>query len=420
MPTQGSWHTMDQQKSEMMRRTNPSERQIRCAAWLALVCLLAAAAGLPAMHAEAELATTSRQVHQLYLPSIRSPHRLYLSLFCAPGSGGGGEARTQRVSANPLPLDAGAALGLVTRYGENLQLNGQPYTFVGTNVSYLAGPYFPQEKMEEAISFLAVSGVQAIRVWVEPWCDLGRVERMLDLGRKYDVRFILTLQDFFGQQDGWWFKAKYKTKDLPHIRRIVPRFADRPEVLMWELMNEPTCPAEDADRACWDALYHWAQVTSQEVKRLDPCHLVSVGTQRAGFDERAIDTFRRLHALDTIDIVSVHAQGGKVAKGERQLERDIAHELGKPIFFGEVGLRGHDKQCQPLSAKVLQQRAQAIAEDIQQSREAGIDGYLLWQYACGAVDTGSHIEYFCGVFDYFADDPVWEVTRAATSERPRF
>jgi len=43
----------------------------------------------------------------------------------------------------------------VTRRGENQQLDGRPYAFVGTNVSYLAGPFFPEEKMEEVISLLA-------------------------------------------------------------------------------------------------------------------------------------------------------------------------------------------------------------------------------------------------------------------------
>jgi hypothetical protein len=305
-----------------------------------------------------------------------------------------------------------APSGYVTRHGESLMLDGQPYTFVGTNVSYLAGPFFPEEKAEEIISFLAGTSVQVIRVWVEPWCDLDRVKRMLDLGQQYHVRFILTLQDFYGQQDGYWFKAKYKTKDLPHIRNIVPRFANRPEVLMWELMNEPTCPAEDADRACWEALYQWARVTSQEVKRLDPYHLVSAGMQRAGFDERAINTFRDIHALDTIDVVSVHAQGGKVAKGERQLERDMAQELGKPIYFGEVAIRGHDEGCKPLPNDALQKRAQFIADDLKGARDAGLDGYLLWQFAYGSVDVGGgHMQHYCGVFDYSSDDPVWDLIR---------
>jgi hypothetical protein len=159
---------------------------------------------------------------------------------------------------------------------------------------------------------------------------------MLDLGSQYGIRFILTLQDFYGKTDGWWFKEEFKSKDLPHIGNIVGLFGSRPEVLMWELMNEPSCPAEDADSACWDALHRWAEVSSAEIKRMDPNHLVSAGTYRAGFEKHAIDTFHGIQALDTIDAVSVHGTGGKLTLGEREMERAIAAELDKPFYFGEV------------------------------------------------------------------------------------
>jgi len=311
-----------------------------------------------------------------------------------------------------LRSSRGQDSAFVTRVGEDLQLDGRPYTFVGINVSYLAGPFFPEEKTEEIISHLAAAGVQVIRVWVEPGCALDRVERMLDLGGRYGIRFILTLQDFYGKEDGWWFKNKYKAVDLPHIRKIVPRFAHRPEIVMWELMNEPTCPPKDANRACWDALYNWAKVTSEEVKSLDPNHLVSLGTHRAGFDRAAVDSFRRIHALPTVDVISMHHGVGHVPEEELS----IAHELGKPIYWGEATMRGLEENCRPISHVRLEQRALAVGEAIELSMEAGVDGYLLWQYAFGGVDMGSHTQYFCGVFDYFANDPVWEVIRTATSD----
>jgi hypothetical protein len=397
----------------MNHGNNSSRDRLNTVVWVVMACLLLAGLRLSAARAEKQAPRAAAHTYQLYIPISQAPLRRFLPLFGGPAPGqqlSATEGRAQSVLQQSTML---APPCYVTRQGENLMLDGQPYTFVGTNVSYLAGPFFPEDKTEEIISFLAGTGVQVIRVWVEPWCDLDRVERMLDLGQRYNVRFILTLQDFYGHQDGYWFKTKYKTRDLPHIRSIVPRFANRPEVLMWELMNEPTCPAPDANRVCWEALFQWARVTSQEVKRLDPHHLVSAGMQRAGFDERAINTFRDIHALDTIDVVGVHAQGGKVAKGERQLERDMAHELGKPIYFGEVAIRGHDEGCKPLPDGALQKRARAIAEDLKATRQTGLDGYLLWQFAYGSVDVGGgHIQHYCGVFDYFPHDPVWDVIKA--------
>jgi hypothetical protein len=395
-------------KGRMMRKANQAYK----AGTLALVSiLLLASIVLSVTHAQQSPSSPISQDYRAYLPLVQRQQRfeVFVPLCVA-----------DLPSPTHLPLhqprmssfDSGLR-GFVTRRGENLELDGQPYRFVGVNAAYLAGPWFPEDRAEEVIAFLAQAGVQVIRVWVQPWCSLDRVERMLDLGSKYNVRFILTLQDFYGNEDGWWFKEKYKTIDLPHIRSIVPLFADRPEIVMWELMNEPTCPWRDANPACWEALYHWAQETSQEVKRLDPNHLVSVGTQRAGFDEQAIEAFRRIHALDTIDAISVHGEVGKLHQGEMRKELAIAHELGKPIYFGEMNMRGHKENCEPLPGDALQRRAQAIADDIPQCFEAGVDGYLLWEFAYGGVKTDNHTTYFCSVFGYFANDPVWEMLKKA-------
>jgi mannan endo-1,4-beta-mannosidase len=391
----------------MRDRSNAPSSRISALAGL-LVVVLAIGLALPSVRLQSWFAAA-----ELYLPVMRQAHRLYLPPgMPSPTAGGQGERQTL---FGPALLTAlGGRSGFVTRLGEELQLNGRPYTFVGANASYLASPFFPATRMEEVIATLAARGSEVIRVWTEPWCDLDRVEEMLDLGGQYGVRFILTLQDFYGRTDGYWFKEEFKTKGLPHIRRIVPRFAGRPEILMWELMNEPTCPAEDADRACWEALCHWAQITSQEIKKLDANHLVAAGTQRAGFEPQAIEAFRRIHALSTIDIVSVHGQAGKLGRGERELERSIAQELGKPIYFGEVYRRGMDDRCQTLPQATLQERAAAIASDLEQLTATGIDGYLLWQYAYGTVelDDGT-TQHFCGVYDYGDDDPAWEILLGA-------
>ncbi len=365
-------------------------------------------ASLCAAKAQSSLPAAPPEMHTVFLPLVAQPWTLYQPLAGSSVSDSPTVAVARPALAARL-LGARQPSAFVQRKGENLVLNGEPYSFVGTNAYYLAGPFFPEEYMADVIATLAARGVEVIRVFTEPWCDLGRVERMLDLGGQYGIRFILTLQDFYGKTDGWWFKEEYKTKGLPHIHNIVSLFANRPEILMWELMNEPLCPAQDADKACWEALYHWAQVTSEEVKRLDPNHLVSAGTYRAGFDALAIETFRRIQALDTIDLVSVHGEGGKLAAGERQMERGLARELGKPIYFGEVQITGLDKQCQPLSEGALQERAEAITADLKVLEDLGIDGYLLWQYAYGGVDMGTHMQYFCGALEYFADDPAWQV-----------
>jgi mannan endo-1,4-beta-mannosidase len=388
--------------------------------WIVLVLTLAlvGAAISPTAGAQPRWQTPFPPGSWIWLPQVwRAPYLTYVPIVQTEVPGEPLALPPAADHADDVPATAAGAAatgqpaptGFVTRAGENLQLNGQPYTFVGVNASYLAGPFFPEANAEQVVSFLARSGVQVIRVWVEPWCDLERVERLLDLGKKYDVRFILTLQNFFNNESGSWFRGLYVTRDLPHIHSIVTLFADRPEILAWELMNEPTCPPKDSGSNCWDALVHWAEVTSQAIKQLDPNHLVSIGTQRGGFDARALDAFRRMHALDTVDLVSIHCEATKLPQQEYAQELAIAHELNKPVFFGEVYLAGRPGNGSPAAKDALARRAEAIAASIQRSREAGIDGYLLWQYGYGPADVTNPL-------DYYADDPVWEVMRAARQE----
>ena len=41
------------------------------------------------------------------------------------------------------------------------------------------------------------------------------------------------------------------------------------------------------------------------------------------------------------------------------------------------------------------------------------DGGHTWQYAYGSVGRGTdQVQHYCGVFDYFDDDPVWNVIKA--------
>jgi hypothetical protein len=399
-------HTVNRKRSENSVRILHFVGRVRLLLTLgAVVALLLS--GLAEIGAQTGTGYTS------YLPLFSNPSvtQLNLPLFLsdAPVDGAGlgvsGPVIASALSMLPAP-------GWVTSQGEQLMVDGSPFAFVGTNVSYLAGPFFPEDRMAGVMAQLAESGVTVVRVWVEPWCDLTRLGRLLDLGRFHGIRFILTLQDFYGQTNGDWFRGRYERVDLPHIRTIVPMFADRPEILMWELMNEPVCLWNDAEQDCWDALIVWAQVTSTEIKRLDSRHLISAGTLDARFDARAQDAFRRIHALDTIDVVSVHRKVG----GLPTLEMAIAHELGKPIFFGEIHAPGHDESCQPLPNGALERRAAEVAADWNRSRVAGVDGYLLWQYAYGPVDMGSHTQYFCGILDYYSDDPVWELLRAETGE----
>jgi hypothetical protein len=321
-------------------------------------------------------------------------------------------APSQSQSANtstPEPSPAPCA-HLVTRQGDQLMLDGAPFSFVGVNVSYLLHDYFPEAQAPQILKFLSESGVTVIRIWLYPGHDYDRAERLLDLGAKYDIRFVVTLVNYYYDKGAWWFDPMHYTKTyLPHVRKVVSRFRGRPEILAWELMNEPNC-STDTTGACPGNMVRWAKTVSEEIKALDPCHLITTGTIRI---DPTREHYRNLHALPTIDIVSIH----KAADLWLEKEIAVAKALNKPVLIGEVYARGYDKGCNQLYDGAFQDRLEVVREDMAKAWQAGVDGYLLWQYGHGRLVVGDQVQHYCGGYDYLEGDPIWELLQKATVPR---
>jgi len=294
--------------------------------------------------------------------------------------------------------------GIVTRAGAHLTLDGKPFRFLGTNSAYFMEPYFPESEIAPILAFIGDTFPNAVlRLWVFPGWDLDRLGRVLDAGAEHGVRFLITLDDYHRGKSEHWFQSTFRMEYLPHVKAVVKRFRGHPAVMGWELMNEPTCGPEGFSQGCLDAEYGWVKETSEVIKALDPCRPVSVGT--TGYLWGSVpdrDNFRRMHALPSVDLVSIHKQ---VGSEEKEIV-DLARDLGKPWFFGEVYYQAYDDACRPIRSEILGERANAVAADIRKSLDAGASGYLLWQYAAGPVDMGGRIQWFCGWYEYFRDDPT--------------
>lgn len=358
---------------------------------LGLVTLLALAVGLSVWWPSVEAAPG-----EIISPAPVTP--------TATDTSGPLPAPTEPTPASAPAVPPGDCRGIVVRSGDRLTLDGKEFRFLGTNAAYLLESYFPEREIEPILAFLGETFPNAVlRVWLLPGFDLGRFERVLDIGGKYGVRFVVTLDDYYRDKGEWWFQSTFRADYLPHVKRVVARFRDRPEIVVWELMNEPGCGKEGDSSSCLDAEYGWVRETSEAIKALDPCRPVSVGTIGATpWSPAGMDNFRRMHALPSVDIVSVHKEVEKEIVDESR----IARELGKPYFVGEAYYRVYDDRCQPIRTELPEVRADAVEMDIRRSLENGASGYLLWQYAAGPVDMGDQIQWFCGWYDYFRDDPT--------------
>jgi len=295
----------------------------------------------------------------------------------------------------------------VVRTGDKLTFNGREIRLIGMNVAYILEDWFPESEWEKILSFLSSSG-NTIRIPVFPKHardgGLDRVERLIRLGGKYDLRFIIVLDSYmaadYPTKNEGWFRSGYQDEYMDHLRSVVTRLRDYPEVALWQLMGEPSCSPEGGRRSCYNALVEWARVASEEIKRLDPCRPVAVGMISVGGPQpQGEEAWRRMHAFPSIDAVTVHIWTN--VWYERELR--IADELNLPVLYTEVYHRAYKKNGRLLHKGILEERSPLIEEFMQQSFDEGVDGIVLWQY----IHEG-----YCGELDYDQSDPVWKVLRS--------
>jgi hypothetical protein len=300
----------------------------------------------------------------------------------------------------------------VVRTGDKLTFNGQEIRLIGMNVSYILEEWFPDDQWEGILAFLSQYG-NTVRMPVFPKHardgGLDRVERLIRLGGEYDLKFIIVLDSYmaadYPTKDEYWFKYGYRTEYMDHLRSVVTRLRDYPEVALWQLMGEPSCAPEGGSKSCYNAMVEWARVASEEIKELDSCRPVAVGTiSVAGPQPRGEEAWRKMHEFPSIDAVTIHVWTD--VWYERELR--IADELNLPVLYTEVYHRAYKKNGRLLHEGILEERAPIIEDLMQRSFDAGVDGIILWQYI---------YEGYCGELDYGQGDPIWKVLQSFSIEQ---
>ena len=125
-----------------------------------------------------------------------------------------------------------------------------------------------------------------------------------------------------------------------------------------------------------------------------------------GWTSNEKKNYDRIHALATVDVVSIHRRAGKTSRGEMR----VAENTNKPVFVGEIYYQAYNDQCRPRNSTILQKRAEYIAEDLEWSFQHGLDGYLLWQHDPGEIPVeGDDKQWFCEADSFLAGDPVYGV-----------
>ena len=297
------------------------------------------------------------------------------------------------------------ATSFVTRNGQQLLLNGQPFRFIGVNRFNLLTTLTPYHGCEEGWSqhnldayFAEMQSlhITTVRFWAfqsftENGTDFSRFDYLVSLAQKYHIFLIPVLENQWPdctQGDykyNTWYQSgylspygNYQLSYKDYLRLIITRYKDNPYILMWQLMNEAESKNTN-DISDPQALYNFALTMSAYVKSIDPNHLVSLGTigeNQAGTDST---NYVNLYSISTIDILEIHDYWQEATPLPSFVSQRItdAVTLNKPIFVGEAGIQ---KGCTQRSCFTLQQRTSLFQAKMDAFFGQNGNGYLIWSY----------------------------------------
>jgi hypothetical protein len=226
----------------------------------------------------------------------------------------------------------------LVRFGQSIQIKGVNYYPEGRPWSEMWS-YWDAPQMERELRLARERlGINAVRILL-PYdvrgdghvdAELVRLlQEFLQIAGSLDMRVIITMFDFY---DGFPEPgSRSEDKNLRYVQRLVGNFAGDERILAWDIHNEPdhypTWENGDAQRVLM-----WLGRMADEVKRIAPNHLVTVGMgqyqnlYQPGPDGRRV--------IDYSDVISWHNYNA--ADTARQLD-EIRRHTDKPILLQEFG-----------------------------------------------------------------------------------
>lgn len=313
---------------------------------------------------------------------------------------------------NNKPMQASKST-FVTVKGQNLILNNQPFHSVGVNRYNLltqdmnghyigCGSSFTDAQINTLFSQLHGLGVTTVRFWLfqsftNSGKDTTRFDYILSNANQNNIKLIPVLENSLtdctqgGQKDTAWYTSGYKAPygNYPlsfndYIKKIVPLYKNNPAILSWEIINEAK-----GDRN--QGLYNFTRVLSQEIKSLDPNHLVSISVNNA---DQPAEVTERLSEIKTIDFIPYHdyKQDTKAIPDKLQEIVKIAKKNKKPLIVGESGIQNK-----------VPHRDKLFAAKMNAFFRSGGAAYLLWSFGDTYItDDG---------YNFTSSDPVAQVVK---------
>lgn len=319
-------------------------------------------------------------------------------------------------------------------------INEKVFRFVGCNMYELV--FMDLDVAGKMLADAHEEGFKVVRFWAFEPLTPEKLSSICDIAKKLDIRLIPVLADKWGYMqeyvvDDSWFAQGYKKSFLDFALGMVTALKDRPEIMIWEIINEPESDS-------FVVFYDFVSDVSRRVKEANSNHLLSIGTigglgskYGSEFSRFSTKNFRKLYEIPELDAVSVHDYSYDATmaermdtlyrfKGKHYMARSfeiindyitwipllvkrsllkkfgksftfpltlkwlwrkfidknisIAGELKKPFYLGEIGYKNNLKL----------DRKKIIAAELERYFKKGIDGYLLWSFEAQGWSKDGH------------------------------
>lgn len=299
-------------------------------------------------------------------------------------------------------------------------LDGHAYRFTGLNIynaNSVNNCWYSMgtgARLDDSLATIG-TGQEAFRAWffqrlatVDGERDWAAFDHTLRVARSNGQRVVATLTNQWGDCENAvgapvyktedWYRSSYRTEADPGmpvtyrewVRQVVLRYRDDPTILAWQLINEGealTSKGGTCSPTAAASVRAWATDVSELIKAIDPNHLVSLGSISSGQCGTSTGTaFEDLHAIRTIDLCEYHdydslsALPGDAWNG-LAVRLAQCHDLGKPMFVGESGLKR-------TSGGSLAARAAVFEAKFAAQFGAGVVGELIWTWQAAGEDSG--------------------------------
>ncbi len=196
------------------------------------------------------------------------------------------------------------------------------------------------------IGYAKSIGVNSFRTWLSPFgWERSREDFLADTKEFIKVAYEndITVMPIIFNGNGlrpetlepeWW-----EAVGDPYVRDLVAAVKDEPGIIMWDIMNEPSCndyylkcaPEQKEER--WAKINAFLEHYCRLVKELDPDNAITIGHTWAGDLEPS---------AEWVDVISVHdyLETEELIENTYVKSKEVCAKYGKPLINSELSCLG--------------------------------------------------------------------------------